>query len=229
MQALIKGSGLLSRGWDNDARQTQLSKKRGSTSPASMQGTGFPSPEASTPADLPKRTEQVSLEHTVRGLSPVTHTWPTENDPEDAAASIPALVSQPPVSRRLPKSESSTLHSSDTEQAQHIAMTTNSTASHHVMEAPPTEEVSPQNQAWRTLAALSDSYDRSAANPQLGVQHGTAYCACLRQEHVMQCAVLSNKQDFCHRRVCSYFGVYTWCIILQINFTGKSAVGKSCP
>ena len=174
MQALIKGSGLFSRGSNNDTRQTHHAKEFGSTGPASMYGSASPNPDlkqASKPAILPERTEQVSFEHTLRGRSPVEKLRPAENGPEDAAALEPAPVSQPAVPRRLLKSESSMLHNSDIQQAQQMFIETHSASSHHVMEKCPSEEVLLREQAWQTLAALSDSYDRSAGNAQLGPKY----------------------------------------------------------
>lgn len=167
LQALIAGSGLLSRDADNVAQNTQESKQRGNTTPAETQCTSVLSNDcrqtSSVPQALPHRAERDPFQHIVRGQSP-SKGLEQSGDSTAATASATLPIQPhgptqwlmrnermlPSVSAHIPKES----WSKDQIQSIHLKGNTFGTP----------DKTMPQTSAWQALVALSDSHDRSAGS-----------------------------------------------------------------
>lgn len=167
LQALIAGSGLLSRNADNAAQNTQEAKQRGNTTPTEIPCTCVLSADcrqsSSTPQALPHCAEKVPSQHTLRQHSPSKYLEQSE-DSTAATGSATSLTQPygptqwlmrkermlPSVSAHTPKESWSKgqIQSTDLEG--------------NTLGTP--DETMPQSSAWQALVALSDSYDRSAGS-----------------------------------------------------------------
>ena len=181
LQALIAGSGLLSRDANNVARNTQESKQRSNTSPAGMDCTSVLSDDcrqtSSAPHALPHCPGRVSFQHTVRGQSPSKG---LEQSGDSLTTASAMLFTQPPEPTGLLMQKEKILpsvpaHTPKGSWSQGQIQATDSEAD--TFGAP--DETVPQTSAWQTLVALSDSHDRSAGSKWKNVMICT-YCAFCR-------------------------------------------------
>ncbi|MCJ1242804.1 hypothetical protein MMC14_010813 [Varicellaria rhodocarpa] len=160
-QALIKGSGLISKALDDDAS----SGKRGNMSLASSEHLSPDLQSARRAATVPERTKHISFEHIVRRRSPCGGGGQL-NDASINAAS-PPISALPPLSRNLLSRTAQGLYSSDNQNwhdQQHLLSTEASSSENGMATPVPSHGSLLPSGAWQALAAAPDTYDRSAVS-----------------------------------------------------------------
>ena len=163
-QALIAGSGLLSRDADAVAQNKQES---GITSLAGMQCTSVLSddcrPTNSAPNALPHRTEGVSFQYTVRGQSPSRGLVQSGDSTATTASAM--LLTQPHGTKQslMRKEEMLPSVPAHTPKRTWFKGQIQPTDSEVDTFGTPDENM-PQTSAWQALVALSGSFDRSAGS-----------------------------------------------------------------
>ena len=167
LQALIAGSGLLSRDADFVARNKQESIQPGKNSLAGMQCTSVLSddcrPTSSAPHALPHRTEGESFQYTVRGQSPSKGL--VQPDDSTATTASAMLLAQPhEIAQSLMRKEEMVpnvpAHTCKKGWFERQMQPTDSEV--HTFGTPDKNML--QTSAWQALVALSDSHDRSAGS-----------------------------------------------------------------